>query len=504
MNKQRRKRLNRMKRTEIRRGTEPLENRVLPGGFLDLLAGAAFASAFDLLPEEQLVPEEIESESKAFSALEYSARSTLLAGLSFPEIDLTEEDLTRSVATDDEDFSYNVDSPSTTDTLMANSLVDTFFASNQFADTPVSQIAPPSRPTTTPSPSFSSPISQLGAGVGSGSGQGYNVTGAELPQSNVGSSSLAAPPLPAWMMGEGEGDGGASASGSASGAGSSSGSASGGASGMEVTYGSYLCGENAQEPHKEEPRNVPAGPGAAVTDLDGIKAPNGEADIPWITPDTPSNSIFVVNNPVPSDGFGDDSALGNITIIGYRQYYEYGIATGGMKDNPNPTSEISFTFNHSFQQEAGSIGTVSSTSTIQASVEAKGASIGASIESTASKTATFTATTTTSTSTEYKIRQCSVLTVYDSYLVTEVNYWWRYYEDTLFTGPDPSPSGFTSQSGFAVATSRIYMGTADAIEMNSVFREVFVGGSFSGYEIVEDANGIRMTEGSYPSPPLMF
>jgi len=65
MTKQRRRRnCTRTTKARIRKGIEQLENRVLPGGFLDLLISAAFASQFDLVAEEELEDEErIEQQS---------------------------------------------------------------------------------------------------------------------------------------------------------------------------------------------------------------------------------------------------------------------------------------------------------------------------------------------------------------------------------------------------------------------------------------------------------
>ncbi|MDA1055635.1 MAG: hypothetical protein O3C40_35010 [Planctomycetota bacterium] len=210
MSKQRRRRLNRHKRTRnrrsfIRNGVEQLESRVLPGGFLDLLAGAAFASNLDLLPAEQFVPEEIEAESKAFTLRERSASTLLQTGLSLPDIDLEPHEERVELKPNFEDLDVAPMSRAATNTLVAATFVDSFFTSNQFVDTIPHLPVSPSPPLTAPSRSFNSPISQLGSGVGSGSGQGYNVTGAELPQASVGSTPIAASSIPAWMMGEGEG-----------------------------------------------------------------------------------------------------------------------------------------------------------------------------------------------------------------------------------------------------------------------------------------------------------
>lgn len=209
MSKQRRRRRKRNKqirsrRSLIRSGVEQLESRVLPGGFLDLLAGAAFASNFDLLPEDQLVPEEIESESVGFVLQTNFASSSLKRDLARPETSLDPNDTGAESKDLDDTIDIASDSHATAASLLAASFIDSFFASNQFADTSPSLPVSQSPPLSTPPRSYSSPISQLGAGVGTGSGQGYNVTGAEMPQSNVGNSFAPTSSMPAWMMGEGE------------------------------------------------------------------------------------------------------------------------------------------------------------------------------------------------------------------------------------------------------------------------------------------------------------
>ncbi|HRX79771.1 MAG TPA: hypothetical protein P5307_11960 [Pirellulaceae bacterium] len=209
MSKQRRRRIKRSKQVRSHRnficsGIEQLENRVLPGGFLDLFAGAAIASNFDLLPEQQLVPEEIESESVGSLLQTTIVSSSLESELALPATDYAADDDSSASTEPDDNIDIALDSRSTASTLLATSLIDSFFAGNQFtAPSPVHPVTPsPALPTATRS--FTSPISQLGAGVGTGSGQGYNVTGAELPQSNVGNSFASTSSMPAWMMGEGD------------------------------------------------------------------------------------------------------------------------------------------------------------------------------------------------------------------------------------------------------------------------------------------------------------
>ncbi|MDA1053604.1 MAG: hypothetical protein O3C40_24415 [Planctomycetota bacterium] len=200
MSKQRRQRLNRSKqirsRSQIRNGVEQLESRVLPGGFLDLLAGAAIASNFDLLPAEQLIPEEVEIESDASAPRTRAGNSLLQLGLSLPDLDHDASEERVELTPSNEPLDFATTSPATANTLLATSIVDSFFAGNQFIDTTPRPLVSPSAPLSTPNPSFSSPISQLGAGIGTGSGQGFNVTGAELPLSNVGNSVASTPSMP--------------------------------------------------------------------------------------------------------------------------------------------------------------------------------------------------------------------------------------------------------------------------------------------------------------------
>ena len=72
----RRKNRKHIKRARIRKGIEQLENRTLPGGFLDLLAGAAFVAHFDLLDETELKPEQVDAVVAKHSAAS-SATTTL-------------------------------------------------------------------------------------------------------------------------------------------------------------------------------------------------------------------------------------------------------------------------------------------------------------------------------------------------------------------------------------------------------------------------------------------
>ena len=140
MSKQRRKRLNRTKhirshRSLIRNGVEQLESRVLPGGFLDLLAGAALVSNLDLLPAEQFIPEEIEAESDAITLRERPANALLQTGLSPSDVELEPREgrVKLTPATEDRDLAPV--SRATTNLLVSASFVDAFFTSNQFVDT---------------------------------------------------------------------------------------------------------------------------------------------------------------------------------------------------------------------------------------------------------------------------------------------------------------------------------------------------------------------------------
>ncbi len=219
MSKQRRKRIKRNKhiqsrRSDIRNGVEQLENRVLPGGFLDLLASAAIASTFDLLPEEQLVAEEVDTNDQSHVMADRPESSLVQSDLSGLDISLDQDESDVELTEANSGTALTVVNHEPTNSLAAASFVDSFFASNQFVDTAPSRLISPSPALPNPSRSFSSPISRLGAGVGAGTGQGYNVTGGELPQSNVGSSVASASSMSAWMLGEGEDNGGASSSGS--------------------------------------------------------------------------------------------------------------------------------------------------------------------------------------------------------------------------------------------------------------------------------------------------
>ena len=91
MSKQRRKRMKRSKhrrsqRSSIRQGVEQLENRVLPGGFLDLLASAFVVDQFDLLSAERAIEEESDAQSIQFSAMTTGESELAIAANMEPSI----------------------------------------------------------------------------------------------------------------------------------------------------------------------------------------------------------------------------------------------------------------------------------------------------------------------------------------------------------------------------------------------------------------------------------
>jgi hypothetical protein len=209
MSKQRRMRLNRNKRTRsrrsfIRNGVEQLESRVFPGGFLDLLAGAAIAATFDLLPDEFSIPEEIEAESDAFATRDRSAKSSLQNAWSLPDIERESNENGVALRQSFDGLDITPVSRATTNLQVSASFVDAFFTSNQLAIPSPRHPVTPSPQLSTSSPSSSSPISQLGSGVEAGSGQGYDIGGTALLQPSADNSSQSAPYFPAWMIGEGE------------------------------------------------------------------------------------------------------------------------------------------------------------------------------------------------------------------------------------------------------------------------------------------------------------
>lgn len=69
---------------------------------MDLLAGAAIAAAFELLPEEQLVPEETESESDGSTSRDGSANTLRYTSFALPKIDLEPRDVTVELTQADE------------------------------------------------------------------------------------------------------------------------------------------------------------------------------------------------------------------------------------------------------------------------------------------------------------------------------------------------------------------------------------------------------------------
>ncbi len=507
MSKQRRRRLNRNKHTRsrrsfIRNGVEQLESRVLPGGFLDLLAGAAFASNFDLLPEEQLVPEEIESESAALAGRPQLANAWLLADFALFETELAprQERAESAELADDMFITSNVSS--TRVPLLATSIIDSFFASNQLVDASPTRPISQSPPLPNPSRTFSSPISQLGAGIGTGSGQGYNVTGAELPQSNIDRSGASAPTVPAWMMGEGEGGasasgttvisssgsgttaatgtaiasssasgtttatGTATASGSGTGATSASGTATSSASGSgsattTVSATATASGSGtAQTVSSCEGVPTVAGPsvirfGSTTT---GTPQPDGWV-APWITLDDVANEGVVLGNPAWDEAddfmtpigipFNDQSFLAWAEVSQHRSYVEWVLGTSRGNGELVPR-DLAFKWTHS--ESHASINTTSAS--VSAGIKGQLGSIGAEVSATLQTNVS--ASSSVEEQEKFPVAACSVKSLYDQYEITEVQVEYVFYHDNgIF--------GFSKEHATITIVSSKYLGNTTKV-----------------------------------------
>lgn len=470
MSKQRRRRLTRTKYTRshrsfVRNGVEPLESRVLPGGFLDLLAGAAFASNFDSLLEECLIPEEVESESDTSVQRTRDTSSVLQVGLSLPGLDFESSEDRVELDPSSETFEFATASLATTSPLAAKSLIDSFFATNQFVTpSPNHLVTPSPPPLSTPSRSFSSPISQLGAGIGIGSGQGYNVTGAELPQASVGSSVAPAASVSAWMLGEGEGtttvSGTAVASTSASGSGTTSVSGTGvvvgTGTGGGTTVTSLVC-ENL--PSEAAPSTFYRQPGETAN----IDDPDFQPTVH--TMDDASDEGVVIGTagtdetgsfPLPTGTpFADDSFLAWLEITSYKNWEEYHRVIGRANGNPTETyshiHEVSKMKSHSTSTTYGASASVSREISAGAEIEVVNiaSKLGVGITLSAEFTNETSSSMTVSDKEQVTASPCQTVGLYQKIEVTEVTMKYVHYSDEFGVGWWRTPNAFHNIAGQA-------------------------------------------------------
>jgi hypothetical protein len=466
MSKQRRRRMKRTKHTRsfVRNGVEQLESRVLPGGFLDLLAGAAVASNFELLPEEQLISEEVETESDASVQRTRSTHSILQVGLSLGDLDFEPSEDRVELDPSSEVFESATASPATK-SLPATSLIDSFFATNQFVTpSPNHLVTPSPPPLSTPSRSFSSPISQLGAGIGIGSGQGYNVTGAELPQASVGSSVAPAASVPAWMLGEGEGtttvSGTAVASTSASGSGTTSVSGTGvvvgTGTGGGTTVTSLVC-ENL--PSEAAPSTFYRQPGETAN----IDDPDFQPTVH--TMDDASDEGVVIGTagtdetgsfPLPmGTPFADDSFLAWLEITSYKNWEEYHRVIGRANGNPTETyshiHEVSKMKSHSTSTTYGASASVSREISAGAEIEVVNiaSKLGVGITLSAEFTNETSSSMTVSDKEQVTASPCQTVGLYQKIEVTEVTMKYVHYSDEFGVGWWRTPNAFHNIAGQA-------------------------------------------------------
>lgn len=250
--------------------------------------------------------------------------------------------------------------------------------------------------------------------------------------------------------------------------------------GGELRYGAPICGDMAPEPWRETPRNNPAGPGSAVWTTDGVDVASS-ADIPWV-----DGTIVAYDGGIPTeDSWADDSTVGIIAILKHRQYYVALPAENQSLDNPYPDREQPTTYVETKVLERETVRSTSSGDTINLAVEAKVKNVGRSFGFQHSSEVTFTErdkkTETDERTTSYDVPACAGLTVYDVWLVTEFEYFWDYYDDTLIGDGEP-PFGFTYHAGFATAKSIVWKSKGSVVEGNSVLRPVLSDGQVMFYD----------------------
>jgi len=215
------------------------------------------------------------------------------------------------------------------------------------------------------------------------------------------------------------------------------------------------------------------------------------ATVPWV-----DQTITVRSPAFPEDTFADDSTMGMMAVLEYRQYYEATLSPRNVTDNPNANSSKTLTVTKSQFIETVNTGTAGVSTTVNAELEARLPEVGASIGFSNTTSASFSLQERNSeTSTQefdHEVAECTAVGVYETTLVTEVKYYWEYWHDTL---NGDFPPGFTTEGGFAVATSELAIGTMEAVSGNSIVRPVYWNGTLLHYEQIRGPVG-------YASPHL--
>lgn len=465
---------NRVRRSVVRRHAERLEARILPGGFLDLLAGAAIASTYDLLPEEPgllqvpLLAEEIEVGSAIPRGADRSDSLVPSTRLAEPRADSAswdaglephEERAAPPQSDDDPHITRYSPTGAATNPFLAIPLVDAFFAGNPFVDTPSIAIAPhPQMMPTTIAP-LGSPMSQLGASVGSGTGQG-GVPATASPSPNAGNSAAGLPAIPVAMLGEGEGinvpvDVNAVVASIAPGADAGDGEVSG--TGQVVTIGpdgqptitSLAC---MNLPSEAAPQVFYRDPAASVDIYDPNYRPtihflDDAADEGVIigTPGTDETGDFRLPIGMP---FVDDSFTAWLEVTSYKRWYEFHRVFSRGNGNPirdyDHHHEVTVMVTHSTSTTYGA--TIEVSREVSLTAQAEVVSIASTLGGGVTLSAEFTSEDTTSQTTTKDERvlagACQIVDVYQQFEMVEVTMKYVYFEDQFGLGWFRTPNYF--------------------------------------------------------------
>jgi len=525
MSKQRRKRLNRAKhlqrqRCAIRKGVEQLESRVLPGGFLDVLASAFVADQFDLLSAERAIEEESDAQSVQVSNATTDEFELALA-VNMEELFAVKDELYEPSG----DFTA-VEDPllhhvfrrfaarpyGTSNTLFVSSIVDSFFASNELVNPSPQGTASVSSPISVSVPSFSSlPLPSLAGDSPMISVSSRSVDDFDNgPADPAGANSF----LPAWMLGEGEvpsGPTGPIGTPAPTGPAVPSGPtgptgtpAPTGPTGPGYHDGGLVCGDTVPSlPSTTPPTTldgfgpivIPLGPGSIVASTADYLVMDSEADVPWIDVEGPQRYLIGDENIDTTQAVNDldvdntdNSQIVTLEIDQYRQYFTYVAAAGASMKNPSTTTTASLSFTSTNQLEVVSGTSISISTTEEIEIGAEIDGIGGSITSGTSHGQTYENRVSTSTAlqrtTAYNIPKCGAITVYEKHVVTEVKLIYQYFYDKTWPLPNLIAGG--SQT----VTDKVFVGSDPIIVSASVQQEVFnsTTGELAFYKVIQPSS----------------
>ena len=423
----RRKPHSRITKARIRKGIEQLENRVLPGGFLDLLVSAAFASQFDLMGEEELEAEEQTEQTRSAIPRPKPAVSTttplaIVTKLPEPPFRVGQPGPNGHIGPNSSHLS--IGNPHTVlDELSAFS-VDEVLKGRRSTETPVHMAAPSQ-------PASNQAVARLGGG-------GVVNSIAARPVSLALTAPLQSPAI----LGEGEGPTAENVGMQAE---------TDPIDGPEETttsYGAHRCAETVSTgvpPTRLEPQvQMPVGPGTTYVDVaDNTYVYDSASDVPW-TNLNPKEHIFGktwntlaelndLYNEVPSTS-GDDSQILSVYATKVLQYYAYSIPPSSSHKNTSATGEpdeLSFVKTDRIETVSSTEITLSTESSFDFGGKIQGVEIGTAV--TTSEGQKFAEQTSSASEAArtlvVDVHPCQAVTVYEKHLITKVTYQVTYYED---------------------------------------------------------------------------